>query len=98
MVTGLFEAYERGAETAVLVDVDGNLVEGPGFNLFVVKDQQLTTPAKGVLEGITRQTVIDLATEQGYRVVQGYLSPRQALRRRGRSWLSRKVTNRLGSS
>ena len=79
MVKALFEAYERGAENAVLVDADGNLVEGPGFNLFVVKDKQLTTPAKGVLEGITRQTVIDLAKEQGYRVEQGCLSARQAL-------------------
>jgi len=78
MVKGLFEAYERGAESAVLVDADGNLVEGPGFNLFVVKNNQLTTPAKGALEGVTRRTVIDIATEQGYRVVQGLISAEQA--------------------
>jgi len=79
MVKGQFEAYERGGENAVLVDAEGNLIEGPGFNLFVVKNKQLTTPAKGALEGITRQTVIDIATEHGYRIEQGTLSARQAL-------------------
>ena len=38
LVRGLFEAYEQGAETAVLVDARGNVLEGPGFNLFVVRD------------------------------------------------------------
>ncbi len=52
MVTGLFEAYERGGETAALVDVEGNLVEGPGFNLFAVRNECLTIPSKGALEGI----------------------------------------------
>ena len=56
MVSGLFEAYDRGGETAVLVDAEGNLVEGPGFNIFSVKDNCLVTPAKGALEGITRLT------------------------------------------
>ena len=36
MVMGLFEAYERGGETVIVVDADGNLVEGPGFNVFMV--------------------------------------------------------------
>lgn len=78
MVTGLFEAYERGGETVALVDAQGNLVEGPGFNLFVVKNNCLTTPSKGALEGITRRTVIELALTQGYRVDQSYLSAQQA--------------------
>ena len=47
MVMGLFEAYERGGETAVVVDSQGNLVEGPGFNIFVVNDSTLTTPGGG---------------------------------------------------
>lgn len=78
MVTGLFEAYERGGESAVLVDAKGNLVEGPGFNIFVVKDNALLTPAQGVLEGVTRRTVIELAAAQGYSVEQGDLSALQA--------------------
>lgn len=77
MVTGLFEAYERGGETAALVDAQGNLVEGPGFNIFVVKNNRLFTPARGVLEGVTRRTVIELASTQGYVVEQGDLSALQ---------------------
>ena len=78
MVSGLFEAYERGGEAAILVDADGNLVEGPGFNIFTVKSNCLFTPSTGVLEGITRRTVIELALAQGYRVDRGYLSAQQA--------------------
>jgi len=44
---------------------DGNVIEGPGFNLFVVKNGTITTPARGVLEGITRHTVIELCAELG---------------------------------
>jgi len=62
-VAGLFEAYDRGAENVVLVDLEGNLTEGPGFNLFAVRDGRLATPASGVLEGITRMTVLDLCRE-----------------------------------
>ena len=61
MVAGLYEAYHRGGETAVLVDGQGNIVEGPGFNIFVVKNGQVATPARGILEGITRKTVMEVA-------------------------------------
>jgi hypothetical protein len=44
-VLGLFEAYGRGAETVVLTDGAGHLTEGPGFNVFVVKDGVVATPA-----------------------------------------------------
>ena len=61
MVQALFQAYERGGETALLVDAAGNVAEGPGFNVFAVVDGSLLTPAAGVLEGISRRTVIELA-------------------------------------
>ena len=54
LVRGLFEAYEQGGETAVLVDARGNVLEGPGFNLFVIRDGVVATPGAGVLEGVTR--------------------------------------------
>jgi len=60
LVAGLYEAYSRGGETVVLSDPEGNVIEGPGFNIFVVKDGQLATPVRGVLEGITRRTVIEM--------------------------------------
>lgn len=63
LVRGLYDAYDRGAETALLLDSAGNIAEGPGFNLFVVKEGALATPASGVLPGITRQSVFDLCEE-----------------------------------
>jgi branched-chain amino acid aminotransferase len=75
---GLFEAYDRGGETAAVVDTRGNLIEGPGFNIFAVKGHTITTPARGVLEGITRRTAIELATKYGYEVMQRNLSADEA--------------------
>lgn len=63
--TGLYEAYGRGGETVILVDHQDNVVEGPGFNVFVVKGGEISTPEIGVLEGVTRKTVIELAAEHG---------------------------------
>ncbi len=68
MVQALFEAYDRGGETAITVDGHGNVVEGPGFNLFMVRDGTLATPATGVLPGVTRRTVMELAQARGYAV------------------------------
>jgi branched-chain amino acid aminotransferase len=65
LVRGLYDAYDRGGETALLLDFDGNVAEGPGFNVFAVKDGRLATPAVGVLSGITRRTVFDLSQETG---------------------------------
>jgi len=62
---GLFEAFERGGETVVLTDGAGLITEGPGFNVFAVQGGRVTTPARGVLEGITRRTVLELCAELG---------------------------------
>jgi len=68
LVQGLYDAYDRGAETALILDFNGNVAEGPGFNVFRVKDGKLSTPAVGVLPGITRRTVFDLCAEIGLAV------------------------------
>lgn len=65
LTRGAFEANERGGTVAALPDLDGNLTEGPGFNVFLVTDNQLHTPDTGVLQGITRRTVLELAEEHG---------------------------------
>lgn len=65
LVAGLFEAYERGAENVILTDGEGNVAEGPGFNVFAVAQGRVTTPDRGVLEGITRLTAIELCAELG---------------------------------
>lgn len=61
LTMGLFGALDAGADTVVLVDAAGNVVEGPGFNVFCVKDGVLATPETGMLEGITRRTVLEMA-------------------------------------
>ena len=78
LVMGQFEAYDKGGETVAVVNGKGNIVEGPGFNIFSVKNKILTTPREGVLEGITRKTAIELASELGYDVIQDELSPEAA--------------------
>ena len=65
LTRGMFEAFDRGAMTPVLPDGNGNVTEGPGFNIFAVLDDTLRTPAHGVLEGITRRTVLEIANEFG---------------------------------
>ena len=65
LVRGLYDAYDNNAETALLLDFNGNIAEGPGFNVFAVKNGRLSTPATGVLPGITRRSVFDLCVELG---------------------------------
>ena len=61
LVAGMYDAYGRGAETAILIDREGNVIEGPGFNIFVIRNSRIATPGRGMLEGITRKTVIEMA-------------------------------------
>ena len=63
LVSGMLNSYERGHDAAILIDEKNNVSEGPGFNIFSVDETGLSTPDHGVLEGITRQTVINLAKE-----------------------------------
>lgn len=60
LVAGMFEAYDRGGENVVLTDLAGNISEGPGFNIFAVKNGRTATAERGVLQGVTRQTAIEL--------------------------------------
>ena len=78
LVMGQFEAYDKGGETAVVIDTRGYIKEGPGFNLFSVAGSTITTPSGGVLEGITRRTAIELAQKFGYQTIEGDLSPEAA--------------------
>ncbi len=63
------EATEHGYDEGLLLDVDGFVAEGSGENLFMVKDGKIYEPElTSALIGITRQSVITLATELGYSV------------------------------
>ncbi len=65
LTRGLYEAYDRGARYPVLLNADGDVTEGAGYNVFAVVDGTLRTPASGALEGITRRTVMELAEREG---------------------------------
>ena len=66
---GIFEAKDNKYETVILLDFDGNVTEGPGFNVFAVKDGVLITPDRGVLAGVSRKTVLEIADHLGIRAV-----------------------------
>lgn len=68
LVRGLFEAEDRGATYPFLTDGDVNLTEGSGFNIVLAKDGVLYTPDRGVLQGITRKSVIDVAKANGIEI------------------------------
>jgi branched-chain amino acid aminotransferase len=72
----LLEAYDRGAETCAVVDREGNVAEGPGFNIFAVKDGIMVTPPEDVcLDGMTRDTVFMLSQETNLEIRKQPLPP-----------------------
>ncbi|GGX54479.1 branched-chain amino acid transferase [Tateyamaria omphalii] len=66
--SGLFEAKEHGFETTLLLDHDGNVTEGPGFNVFALFGDRVVTSDHGVLHGITRRTVLEMCVEAGLQI------------------------------
>ncbi len=67
----LNEALACGADEALLLDAQGYVAEGSGENVFLVRDGRLYTPTlTSALDGITRQTIIQIAEEEGLRVVE----------------------------
>lgn len=65
LTRGQFEAHDRGADFCILLDDDGHVTEGPGFNVFSVIDGKIATPESGVLHGITRRSVLELCADLG---------------------------------
>ena len=67
----LQEAVSAGADEALLLDPEGYVAEGSGENVFIVKDGVIYTPeVTACLNGITRNTVLTLAREQGVEIVE----------------------------
>ncbi|MEZ3142956.1 branched-chain amino acid transaminase [Halobaculum sp. MBLA0143] len=64
------EARRNGYTEAIVLNKEGNVAEGPGENIFLVRDGELYTPglSESILGGITRDTLITLAEERGYEV------------------------------
>jgi branched-chain amino acid aminotransferase len=78
LTRGQFEALDRGADFSLLLDSDGNVTEGPGFNVFMVTDGVVVTPDAGVLEGITRKSVIEICADLGIPARAGKVSANEA--------------------
>ncbi len=74
------EAIAEGYSEGLALDVYGNVSEGSGQNVFIVRDRKVMTPALGssILGGITRDTIITLARDLGYTVEETTI-PREAL-------------------
>lgn len=67
------EALEAGVDEAILLDTRGYVAEGPGENIFWIRNGVIyTTPTATVLEGITRDSVIKIAQDMGYQVQEKY--------------------------
>lgn len=74
------EAVQDGYEEAIALDVQGYVSEGSGENLFAVYKNEIITPpvSSSILSGITRDSVMRLATDMGYKVREAVI-PREML-------------------
>jgi branched-chain amino acid aminotransferase len=67
---GKVEAINAGADEALMLENTGEVAEGSGQNIFCVNGKRLRTPPgyRGILRGVTRQAVIEVAEKAGYEV------------------------------
>ncbi|MFQ6121975.1 MAG: branched-chain-amino-acid transaminase [Dehalococcoidales bacterium] len=76
LVLAKMEAQKAGADEAIMLDIDGFVNEGPGYNICVVKDGKIyTPPLVNVLIGITLQAVFEIAREVGIEMTETRLIP-----------------------
>ena len=66
------EALENGYDEAIMLNSHGKVAEGSAENIFIVKDSQIITPpsTSGILEGVTRDSVIQIIEENGGHVIE----------------------------
>ncbi len=71
-VLAKIEATKAGYEEAILLDEHGHVCEGTGENVYVVREGEIATPGQhnSILDGITRRSVIQIAQDLGYTVVE----------------------------
>lgn len=75
------EAVRNGVDEAIMLTPEGYVAEGSGENIFIVRDDELITPpTKDVLEGVTRDSIIRIAEDLGYKVSEEEFTRDQLLR------------------
>jgi branched-chain amino acid aminotransferase len=80
-VLALREARARGAYEALMLDTQGRVTEGSSSNVFaVLAGRVVTPPLDGILEGVTRRVVLDLARSLGLPTAEAQLLPEDLLR------------------
>ncbi|OMH37964.1 aminotransferase class IV [Motiliproteus sp. MSK22-1] len=77
LTMGILDAYDQGALVSALLDGQGNITEGAGFNIFSVKNNTLITPDKNIFEGMTRRTIIEIAEKISLPCETRSLSPEE---------------------
>lgn len=70
-----WEAIDRGYDTAILLSYQGFVTEGPGFNVFFIKNKTIYTPNTNCLGGITIMALERICIEAGYSFVKIDLTP-----------------------
>ena len=70
------EAIDNGYDEAIMLDYEGHVSEGSGENIFLVEGEKLFTPSMSSsnLRGITRETIMTIACDLGYEVVEEVIS------------------------
>lgn len=76
-INASIDAKHAGFDEALLLDYEGNLAEGPGANIFLIKhDLLVTPPGNNILPGITRDSLIQIAKKDGYHVREININPK----------------------
>ena len=71
-------AEDKGYNDALMLDYRGYVAEGTGANIFFIKDKDIHTPIPDCfLNGITRQTVIELIKDKGFNLIERYILPNE---------------------
>ena len=71
-------AENKGYNDALMLDYRGYVAEGTGANIFFVKNKEIHTPIPDCfLNGITRQTVIEMVSKNGYKVTEKHIKPEE---------------------
>ena len=71
-------AENKGYHDALMLDYRGYVAEGTGANIFFIKDNEIHTPIPDCfLNGITRQTVIEMLSNQGFEIIERHIEPHE---------------------